>query len=74
MKNTTNVTVSVYNVQTIIDNLQAAFNVCQQVDYSQTDDHEKSAPYAVGYSRGAIKLVIDQLETYLASVPVDKVA
>lgn len=61
MKNTTDITVSVYNVQTMIDNLQAALNVCRDVDYAQTDDHEKTAPYALGYSKASMQLAIDQL-------------
>jgi hypothetical protein len=56
------VTIPVSTLETIIENLDNALLVCYSVDY-QSDDHEKSAPYATGYSRAAMQLVKDQLKT-----------
>ena len=60
------VTLPVSTLETIIENLNNALLVCYGVDY-YSDDHEKSAPYAVGYSRGAMELVQDKLKTCASS-------
>ena len=54
------VNVPVSTLDTLIENLESAIKVCYNVDY-QSDDHEKSAPFATGYSRAAMRQVIDQL-------------
>lgn len=44
----------------VINNLTAAVNVCCEVDES-SDDHEKTYPFATGYSRAAMNGAIDDL-------------
>jgi hypothetical protein len=44
----------------VINNLTAAVNVCCEVDES-SDDHEKTYPFATGYSRAAMNDAIDDL-------------
>jgi hypothetical protein len=61
------VNVSITTLQTLIEGLESAIKVCYNVDY-QSKDHEKSAPYATGYSRAAMREVSDQLKTLKASV------
>ena len=54
--------VSISTLETLIEGLENAIKVCYNVDY-QSDDHEKSAPFATGYSRAAMQMVSDQLKT-----------
>lgn len=54
------ITIPVTTIERLLDDLLSAQNVCLSVDYS-SDDHEKSAPYAVGYSRAMIGCMIDDL-------------
>jgi hypothetical protein len=53
-----------YNIDDIlirvINNLTEAVNVCCEVDES-SDDHEKTYPFATGYSRAAMNGAIDDL-------------
>jgi hypothetical protein len=49
-------------LETLIGDLESALKVCYNVDY-QSDDHEKSSPYAVGYSRAAMQTIKDRLTT-----------
>ena len=53
-----------YNIDDIlirvINNLTEAVNVCYGVDES-SDDHEKTYPFATGYSRAAMNGAIDDL-------------
>ena len=56
------VNVPISTLETLIDDLDSAINVCYRVDY-QSNDHEKSSPYAVGYSRAAMQMIKDQLST-----------
>jgi len=44
----------------VINNLTEAVNVCCEVDES-SDDHEKTYPFATGYSRAAMNGAIDDL-------------
>ena len=60
------VTIPVSTLESMIDSLDAALKVCYGVDY-QSDDHEKSSPYAAGYSRAAMQLVKNQLKTCASS-------
>lgn len=59
---TTEIPVSI--LESLIDTLQSAHHVCEGVDY-QSDDTEKSAPYAVGYSRAALSQVIENLQKFV---------
>jgi hypothetical protein len=61
------VNVPITTLETLIEGLESAIKVCYNVDY-QSDDHEKSAPYATGYSRAAMREVSDQLKTLKATV------
>jgi len=48
------------DIETIIDGLEDAINVCYKVD-SSSDDCERSYPYATGYSRSAMRTAIKNL-------------
>ena len=48
----------------VINNLTAAVNVCYGVEYD-SDDHEKTYPFATGYSRAAMNGAIDELNRIL---------
>lgn len=54
------VTIPVTTLETMIEGLQYAVNLCYNVDGS---DAEKSYPYATGYSRSAMEMIIQQLQT-----------
>ena len=53
------ITIPVTTLETFIEGLQSAVNVCSNVDGS---DAEKSYPYATGYSRSAMEMIIQQLQ------------
>ena len=59
------VTVRVDTLQRLISDLQDAVNVCYNVDSSESDNYEKTYPYATGYSRGAMNSVIEDLNNLL---------
>jgi hypothetical protein len=61
------VTVPVSTLETIIDGLQSALNVCYNVD-SKEEETEKSYPYAVGYSQGVLKFIIQDLQRLVETV------
>jgi hypothetical protein len=44
----------------LIEGLESALNVCYNVD-SSSDDVEKSYPYALGYSKAAMQMIVQQL-------------
>lgn len=52
------------DIETIIDGLQGAINICYRVD-SSSDDNERSYPYAAGYSRAAMQTAIENLKTLM---------
>ena len=56
--------VSDLTIQTLIEGLQTAVNVCKNVD-SKSIDAECSYPYATGYSRSAMEMTIQQLQTLI---------
>ena len=56
------VNVSISTLETLIEGLENAIKVCYNVDY-QSEDPEKSAPFATGYSRAAMQTIKDQLTT-----------
>jgi hypothetical protein len=60
------VTVRVDTLQRLISNLQDAVNVCYNVDSSDSDDYEKTYPFATGYSRAAMQNVIFELTNLLS--------
>ena len=59
------VTVRVDTLKRLISNLQDAVNVCYNVDSSESDNYEKTYPFATGYSRGAMNSVIEDLNNIL---------
>ena len=52
------------DIETIIDGLEDAINVCCKVD-SSSDDCERSYPYATGYSRSAMRTAIKNLRSLM---------
>jgi hypothetical protein len=61
------VTVPVSTLETIIDDLQSALNVCYNVD-NKEEETEMSYPYAVGYSQGILKFIIQDLQRIVKTV------
>ena len=53
--------VPVSTLETLIDSLDDAINVCYRVE-SRSEDTEKSYPYAAGYSRSAMLRVQEELK------------
>jgi len=51
----------------IINNLQRGYDVCDAVDYS-SEEIEKSSEYATGYSRATMMSVIEDLKRYKQTV------
>ncbi len=62
-----NITIPATTLETIIEGLESAINVCYNVD-SNDEDCEKSYPYAVGYSRSAMKMIQEQLKSLNESI------
>ena len=62
-----NVTIASTTLETIIEGLESAINVCYNAD-SNDEDCEKSYPYAVGYSRSAMKMIQEQLKSLNESI------
>ena len=59
------VNVPVSTLETLIEGLESALKVC----YTALDNPaEQGYPYAVGYSRGAMREVCEQLKTLKSSV------
>ena len=54
------VKVPITTLETLIESLADAINVCYNVE-SRSEDVEKSYPYATGYSRSAMLRVQEQL-------------
>jgi hypothetical protein len=55
------VNVPVTTLETLIEHLADAINVCYNVE-SRSEDCEKSYPYATGYSRSAMLSIQEQLK------------
>lgn len=53
--------VPVSTLETLIEGLQAAVNVCYNVD-NKEEETEKSYPYAVGFSQSTMKWIIKDLQ------------
>ncbi len=62
-----NVTIPATTLETLIEGLDSAINVCYNVN-SNGGDCEKSYPYAVGYSRSAMKMIQEQLKSLNESI------
>ena len=56
-----NVTIPETTLETLIESLADAINVCYNVD-SRSEDSEKSYPYATGYSGSAMLSIQEQLK------------
>jgi hypothetical protein len=61
------VTVPVSTLETLIEGLQGAVDVCYNVD-NKEEETEKSYPYAVGFSQSTMKWIIKDLQR-LKQVP-----
>ena len=61
------VNIPVGTLETLIEGLQSALNVCYNVD-SKEEETEKSYPYAVGYSEGVMKFIIKDLQRLIETV------
>ncbi len=62
-----NVTIPATTLETLIEGLESAINVFYNVDLND-EDSEKSYPYAVGYSRSAMKMIQEQLKSLNESI------
>ena len=62
-----NVTIPETTLETLIEHLADAINVCYNVD-SRSEDSEKSYPYATGYSRSAMQQIRQQLKSLKESL------
>jgi len=55
------VTVPISTLETLIEGLRSAVNVCYNVD-NKEEETERSYPYAVGYSESVMKFIIKDLQ------------
>lgn len=55
------VQIPVTTLETLIEGLQSAVNVCYNAD-SKDQETERSYPYAVGYSQSTMKFIIEDLK------------
>ena len=55
------VQIPVTTLETLIEGLQSAVNVCYNVD-NKEEETEKSYPYAVGFSQTTMKWIIKDLK------------
>jgi hypothetical protein len=55
------VTISITTLETLIESLQDAVNICYNVD-STDGNCERTYPYATGYSRAAMETTISNLK------------
>ena len=52
------------DIETIIEGLEDAIGVCYKVD-SSSEDHERSYPFAAGYSRAAMRTAVQSLRSLM---------
>lgn len=52
------------DIETIIDGLEEAIRICYNVD-NTSDDHERSYPFAAGYSRAAMQTAVGSLRSLM---------
>lgn len=64
------VTISEGTLESMIETLESAISVCKKVDYNLSKKErmlykntEKTAPYALGYTRSTLQMMIEQLKT-----------
>ena len=57
------VQIPVTTLETLIEGLQSAVNVCYNVD-NKEEETEKSYPYAVGFSQTTMRWIIEDLKRY----------
>jgi hypothetical protein len=64
------VTISEGTLESMIETLESAISVCNKVDYNLSKKErmlykntEKTAPYALGYTRSTLQMMIEQLKT-----------
>lgn len=55
------VTIPITTLETLIESLQDAVNICYNVD-STDGNCERTYPYATGYSRAAMEMTISNLK------------
>ena len=62
--------ISEFTIDSLIESLESAANVANNVDYTLSkkerlkyENTEKTAPYALGYSKAAIATVIETLKS-----------
>lgn len=60
------VTIGVDTLKRIIRDLESAVQVCHNVDSTESSDHEKTYPFATGYSRSAMTSAIMDLNNLIA--------
>ena len=54
------VTLSRYEFDTIVENVQKALEVCERVDYSKDAECDNTPPFAVGWTKSTLRnLMID---------------
>lgn len=65
------VTISEGTLESMIETLESAISVCNKVDYNLSKKErmlykntEKTAPYALGYTRSTLQMMIEQLKTF----------
>ena len=63
------ITISEITLESLIESLESAISVCNKVDYNLSKKErilykntEKTAPYALGYTRSTLQTMIDQLK------------
>lgn len=56
-----NLTISTKTLETLIESLDDAINVCYNVE-SRSENAERSYPYATGYSRSAMIHIREELK------------
>ena len=59
------VNVGVDTLERLIKSLQDAVDVCYNGDSSESDNHERTYPFATGYSRSAMQNAIFDLNNLL---------
>jgi len=60
------VTIGVDTLKRVIRNLESAVQVCHNVDNTDSNDCEKTYPFATGYSRSAMTSAIIDLNNLIS--------
>lgn len=63
------ITISENTLETLIESIESAISVCNKVDYNLSKKErmlfkntEKTAPYALGYTRSTLQTMMEQLK------------